>query len=75
MGKGTQKFLNLIMKKRIQLFKSFEEQEQYYMDKMLNSTSLERFKNLFRMQKINLLLHPSTNITKRIIIQKDGHFK
>jgi hypothetical protein len=63
------------MEKRIQLFKSFEEQERYYMDKMLNTTPLERFKNLFRMQKINLLLHPPTDNTRRIIIQKDGHSK
>ena len=75
MGKRTQKFLNLVMKKRIQLFKSFEEQEQYYINKMLNSTAMERFKNLFRMQKINLLLHPPTNNARRIIIQKDGHSK
>jgi len=63
------------MEKRIQLFKSFEEQERYYTDKMLNSTPVERFRNLLRMQKINLLLHPPANNTRRIIIQKYGHSK
>jgi len=63
------------MEKRIQIFRSFEEQERYYTDKMLNSTTAERFSNLLRMQKINLLLHPPVNNTRRIIIQKDGYSK
>ena len=63
------------MEKRIQIFKSFDEQDEYYVNKMLNSTPMERFMNLFRMQKINSLLHPPTNNTRRIIIQKDGHSK
>jgi hypothetical protein len=63
------------MEKRIQIFKSFEEQERYHTDKMLNSTPIERFRNLLRMQKINLLLHPPSDNTRRIIIQKDGHSK
>ena len=75
MGKTTPGFLILYMEKRIQIFKSFEEQERYYTNKMLNSTAAERFCNLLRMQKINLLLHPPVKNTRRINIQKDGHFK
>jgi hypothetical protein len=63
------------MEKRIQIFKSFEEQERYYTDKMLNSTPVERLSNLLRMQKVNLLLHPPVNNTRRIIIKKNGYSK
>jgi len=63
------------MEKRIQIFKSFEEQEQYHTDKMMKSTPAERFRNLLRMQKINLLIHPPATKTRRIIVQKDGHSK
>ena len=61
------------MKREIRIFKSFEEQEQFYSDKMLSSTPLERFKNLFRMQQITQLLHPPTNKNRKIIIIKNGH--
>jgi len=60
------------MEKRIKIFKSFEEQEQFYHEQMLKSTALQRFENLFRMQQLSQLLHPSTNKTRRIIIQKNG---
>ena len=63
------------MEKRIQIFKSFEEQEQYYTNKMLKTTPLDRFRNLLRMQKINLLMHPPSENTRRIIIQKNGYSK
>jgi hypothetical protein len=60
------------MEKRIKIFKSFEEQEAYYNNKMLKSTPWQRFENLFRMQQLHQLLHPSTNKTRRILIQKNG---
>jgi len=43
------------MEKRIKAFKSFEEQEQYYTDKMLMTTPLQRFQNLLRMQQLTHL--------------------
>ena len=61
------------MEKRIKIFKSFEEQEKYYTNKMLKSTPMQRFQNLLRMQQLNLLLHPPTNKARKIIIQKNGH--
>ena len=60
------------MEKRIKIFKSFEEQEQYYNEKMLKTTPWQRFENLFRMQQLHLLLHPSASKTRRILIQKNG---
>jgi len=56
------------MEKRIKIFKSFEEQEQYYDEKMLKTTPCERFENLFRMQQLHLWLHPSASKTRRILI-------
>jgi hypothetical protein len=61
------------MEKRIKIFKSFEEQEQFYIDKMLKSTPLQRFQNLFRMQQLTRLFHPPTNKERKIIIQKNGY--
>jgi hypothetical protein len=61
------------MEKRIQIFKSFEEQEKYYLEKMQHSTPMQRFQNLFRMQQLNLLMHPPTNKERKIIIQKNGY--
>lgn len=61
------------MKKEIKIFKSFEEQEQFYTDKMRKTTALQRFQNLFRMQQLTHLFHPPTNKARKIIIQKDGY--
>ena len=60
------------MEKRIKIFKSFKEQDQYYDEKMLKTTPWERFENLFRMQQLLLLLQPSASKTRRILIQKNG---
>ncbi len=61
------------MERSIKIFKSFEEQEEYYHAKMLQTTPLERFKNLFAMQRQTLLFHPPVNKVRRIIIHKNGH--
>jgi len=61
------------MERSIKIFKSFEEQEEYYLEKMLKITALERFKNLFEMQRLTLLFHPPVNEVRRIIIHTNGH--
>lgn len=61
------------MEKRVKIFKSFEEQEQYYFDLMIKTTPSQRFQHLFRMQQLTNLFHASTKKARRIIIQKDGH--
>ncbi|MEP7109377.1 MAG: hypothetical protein ABI760_15395 [Ferruginibacter sp.] len=61
------------MEKRIKIFKSFEEQEQFYDEEMRKTTPLQRFQNLFRMQQLTDLFHPPTKKARRIIIQKNGH--
>ena len=63
------------MEKRIKIFKSFEEQEQYYTDYMLQSTPLQRFQSLLRMQQLTHLFHPPINKVRKIIIHKNGHTK
>ena len=60
------------MEKRIRIFKSFEEQEQFSIDEMSKTTPMQRFQNLNRMQQLTLLLHPPSNRARKIIIQKNG---
>jgi len=57
------------MAKTIRIFKSFEEQEQYNLEQMAKTTPLERFRNLYRMQKLSKLFNPSTNTSRKITIQ------
>lgn len=40
------------MGKSIKIFKSFEEQEQYSLEMMVNTTPEERFRKLYRMQQL-----------------------
>jgi len=61
------------MKRTIKIFKSFEEQEAYNLDIMRNTSPKERFQNLYRMQQLNLLIHPITNKERKITIQKNGY--
>lgn len=61
------------MKRQIKIFKSFEEQEQYKLEEMRNTSVLERFQMLLRMQQMTELLHPTRDKKRRIIISKDGH--
>lgn len=63
------------MERQIKIFKSFEEQEQYKLEQMRNTTVQERFQILFAMQQMTKKLHPSTDIKRRIIISKNGHIK
>jgi hypothetical protein len=60
------------MAKSIKIFKSFEDQEMYQLEEMRNTTPLERFKRLFHMQQLTKLFHPTTNTSRRIIIQRNG---
>lgn len=61
------------MKREIKIFKSFEEQEEYQLEQMRNTTVKERFENLFRMQQVSNLFRPSKDHEKILIIQRNGH--
>jgi hypothetical protein len=60
------------MAKTIRIFKSFEEQEQYSLEQMSKTTPLERFRNLYRMQKLSKLFNPVADKSRKIVIQH-GH--
>ena len=60
------------MAKTIKIFKSFEEQEQYNLEQMIKTTPLERFQNLYRMQKLSQVFNPATDNSRKIVIQH-GH--
>ena len=62
------------MSKSIHIFKSFEEQEQYHKEMMINSTPAERFRKLYQMQQMSKKFHPVTDKSRKIII-KNGHFE
>lgn len=63
------------MKRQIKIFKSFEEQEQYKLEEMRNTTAIERFQMLYAMQQMTKKLHPSDDKKRRIIISRNGHIK
>ena len=64
------------MEKRIYIFKSFEEQEQFHQTVMKNSTVNERFRKLYEMQQMSLALRPpSEEDKKRKIVIKNGFTK
>lgn len=58
----------------IKIFKTFEEQEDYHLEKMRTSTPEERFAALYKMQQFTNKLHKKTSDTKTIIIHH-GYFK
>jgi hypothetical protein len=60
------------MEKRIKIFKSFEEQEQYALNAMIATTPAKRFERLFEMQKLTNLFKKNIDNTRRIIIKKNG---
>lgn len=62
------------MKRSIKIFKSFEEQEAYHGEQMMKKTIRERFRSLFLMQQMTLLLHPAADKSRKIIIH-NGHPK
>jgi len=57
------------MAKTIRIFKSFEEQEQYNLEQMRQTTPLERFRNLYRMQRLSELFNPVADKSRKIVIQ------
>lgn len=62
------------MAKSIKIFKSFEEQDQYQKEQMLNTTPEERFRRLYEMQRLTKKFHPTTEESRKIII-RNGHPK
>lgn len=75
MGENKQEFLNLLMAERkIKIFKTFEEQEAYHLELMLNSTPEERFIALFKMQEITNKFHKQPS-RKRTITIHNGSSK
>jgi hypothetical protein len=58
------------MDKKLRIFKSFEEQEQYNKELMNQSTIAERFRKLFQMQQMNRMLHPLSDKSRKIQIRK-----
>ena len=72
MGKRKQEFLNLRMDKRaIHIFKSFEEQELFFLEYFAGLTPSERLQALARIQKQNNK-NSAQNPQKKITIRK--HF-
>jgi hypothetical protein len=63
------------MKREIKIFRSFEEQEEYKLEQMRNTTVTERFQMLYAMQQMTKKLHPSAGKKRRIIISKNEHIK
>ena len=59
------------MAKTIRIFKSFEEQEMYFLKYFANLTPSERLQALTRLQKKNNV-YPNTVPVKKITIRK--HF-
>jgi hypothetical protein len=71
MGERTPRFLKSIMARQIKIFKSFEEQEMYFLQYFFELTPSERLERLAVLQKKNNpnFLKPSP---KKITIRK--HF-
>lgn len=60
------------MEKRIKIFKTFEEQEEYAFKEMQNSTPIVRFEKLHQMQKFTNLFKKNADTNRKIIIKKNG---
>ncbi len=58
------------MSKSIRIFKSFEDQEAYHLELMMNSTVEERFRKLYLMQKMTRSFHHEKDSKRKIIIKK-----
>jgi hypothetical protein len=59
------------MERKIKIFKSFEEQEMYFLEYFANLSPSERLQALARIQKRNNT-HSDAKSSKKIIIRK--HF-
>jgi hypothetical protein len=58
------------MKKEIHIFKSLEEQNEWQLEQMRNTTVEERFRQLYSMQQTTWLLHPPKKTERKIVIKK-----
>jgi hypothetical protein len=62
------------MERKIKIFKSFEEQEQYHLEMMRQTTPAQRLRSLYEMQQMSLNLRPNKNTSRKIII-RNGYSK
>ena len=53
------------MGRSIRIFKSFEAQEQYHNEVMINRTPEERFRKLYEMQQLSRKFHPATDKSRK----------
>jgi len=60
--------------RKIKIFKTFEEQEAYHLDWMINSTPKERFAALFKMQQFTYRIHKKASDKRTITIHRDFSF-
>lgn len=58
------------MGKFIHVFKSISEQESFHRQLMIQSTVMDRFRKLYKMQQINSLLHPVADKSRKIYIRR-----
>ncbi len=58
--------------RKIHIFKSLEEQEEFHKNRNLQSTWQDRFRRLLQMQQFNKMMHPQAKNERRIIIHH-GH--
>lgn len=58
------------MDKFIRIFKSFEEQELFHLERMSRTTVEERFQKLYLMRKMRIRFHPEKNSIRKIVIKK-----
>jgi len=64
------------MERKIKIFKSFEEQELYHLEKMRQTTPKERLRNLYVLQQMSILIRPhSPKNTSRKIVIRNGYSK
>ena len=56
------------MEREIKIFKSFEEQEAYQLDKQKKTTPEQRLANLFYMQNLSRKFRSNITAQKKIII-------
>lgn len=45
------------MKREVKIFRSFEEMEEYKLQQARNTTPIQRFRNLYSMQKLTAKIH------------------
>jgi len=61
------------MTKRVHIFKSLEEQEQFHKLLMSKSSVTDRFRQLEMMQQMDKLLHPITDKSRKIQIRSSNN--